>query len=338
MARSTIHTRIAPAVVATIALAVLARALPAVAQAPGATPREKTVAVLKGITPHDALGLEAWLQGVAGDEVHVGDEVAFRFRANQDVYLTTVYVDAAGTLTVLHTGDESDRLQPGAIASFPPEGAGQQLVAQPPLGSELVFAIATREPLPQDMFAGEDEQLVLRHERPEDARHLAQRLADYVSILPEGSVDVAWFSQTIVPEDAPRRYSSSNIVEHFTIRTRGLTRPKLDLDIQFQFGSDALTEEARKDLDELGKALEHPAMQNRRFELAGHTDDVGSESYNLTLSKKRAESARSYLMRHYQIAPETLRPAGYGEEKPTMEGTSDEARRRNRRVVIEQLP
>jgi outer membrane protein OmpA-like peptidoglycan-associated protein len=315
------------------ALAVLALATPALG-APG----DQTIETLKTIAESDAIGLEAWLHGNAPDQVHVGDEVGFRFRSETAAYLTTLYVDATGTVTVLHSGGESHQIRAGEVKAFPHEGSAQQLLAQPPLGSEFVFTVATLDPIPQHMFADKERKLVLVYERPEEGRQLAQRLADYMSTLPEGSVDAAWFVQKIVPEGAARRYTSRTIVEHFTTRTRALTRPKLDLDIQFEFGSDELTTEARQDLDELGKALEHPAMKSRRFELAGHTDDVGEESYNLSLSEKRAKSARDYLMSKYEIDSQSLRLAGYGESKPAMKGGSHEARRRNRRVVIEQLP
>ena len=79
-------------------------------------------------------------------------------------------------------------------------------------------------------------------------------------------------------------------------------------------------------------------MKERRFELARHTDDVGSEAYNMDLSKRRAESARRYLISHYDVDPSRLEARGYGEEQPEMPGTSPEARQANRRVVIEQLP
>jgi outer membrane protein OmpA-like peptidoglycan-associated protein len=320
------------------AILIAAASLLAGTTSSAAGPADPIVEILGRIDKSDAIGLEAWLDGSAPDQVRVGDEVSFRFRSEKDAYLTTLYVDAAGAITVIFSGGEPHRLPAGQVRHFPPEGGGQRMLAQPPLGAEFVFAIATLEPLPQDIFTNAERKLVLVHERPEDGRHLAQRLADYVSILPEGSVDVAWFSQEVVPENTPRRYSTTTIVQHFTTRTRSLTRPKLDLDIQFEFGSDRLTETARQDLDELGRALQHPAMKSRRFELAGHTDDVGSETYNMTLSQKRAQAARSYLLEKYAIAPETLRPAGYGEAQPLAPGTTDEARRRNRRVVIEQLP
>ena len=79
-------------------------------------------------------------------------------------------------------------------------------------------------------------------------------------------------------------------------------------------------------------------MRQRRFELAGHTDDVGNADYNMELSKRRARAAYDYLMKRYEISEGAVRTAGYGEERPVVQGTTPEARRRNRRVVIEQLP
>jgi outer membrane protein OmpA-like peptidoglycan-associated protein len=301
-------------------------------------PRDDTVAILQNIEQSDAMALEAWVEGATGGQVRVGDPIGFRFRSGTDVYLTTVYVDASGAVTVLHGGNKAHRMQAGRVVSFPQPGSKKMLIVSPPLGIETVFAIATLEPLPEDMFGEGDDIPVATIERPEDGRHLAQRIADYVSIMPEGTVDVASVSHEIVPASSPQRYSSTSIVEHFSTQTRSLTRRKLDLDIQFKFGSDELTDASRDDLDELGRALEHPAMKNRRFELAGHTDDVGSASYNMGLSKRRANSARGYLLERFEIDPETVRSAGYGEDSPLLEGTTDEARRRNRRVVIEQLP
>jgi outer membrane protein OmpA-like peptidoglycan-associated protein len=313
-------------------------AVPTIASAAAPVSGQDIVAVLQKIEHSDALALEAWLEGAGGGQVRVGDAVGFRFRSGSSAYLTTLYVDAGGALTVLNSGGDEDRIEAGQVSSFPPEGSNQQLVAQAPLGTETVFAIATLEALPQHMFADADQKRIVVFERPEDGRHLAQRLADYLSILPEGSVDLASFSHEIVSASTPQRYSESQIVQHFTTQTRSLRRQKLDLDIQFEFGSDQLTPAAKSDLDELGRALEHPAMKKRRFELSGHTDDVGSASYNMMLSRKRAESARKYLLSRYGIDAKTIQSEGYGEGRPVMPGGSDEARRRNRRVVIEQLP
>ncbi len=297
--------------------------------------REETIRILEGIEQSDSLGLEAWLNTNTPFQIQIGDEVGFRFRSATDIYLTTLYVDASGAVIVLHSGDE--QLLAENELAFPPLSANQKMVAQEPLGTESVFAIATVAPLSQEIFLDENGRRTDTYENPENARLFAKRLAAHLKEL-RASVDVASFKHEIVEAGAPRHFTSTKIVDYFTTRTRSLTRPKLYLDIQFQFGSDQLTNEAKRDLDELGKALQHPAMKKRRFELAGHTDDVGDADYNLVLSKRRAASARAYLLSKYEVAPDRVRPAGYGESEPLVAGTSDDARRRNRRVVIEQMP
>ena len=67
-------------------------------------------------------------------------------------------------------------------------------------------------------------------------------------------------------------------------------------------------------------------------------NSVGDGDYNMVLSERRAASARSYLLSNYEVDPDNIHPAGYGEAEPLIPGTSEEARRRNRRVVIEQMP
>jgi outer membrane protein OmpA-like peptidoglycan-associated protein len=295
------------------------------------------LAVLDQVEQSDDLGLSAWLNEGESQQVHVGDEIEFHFRTAADAYLTAIYVDASGAVTVLRSGGERSRVTAKQLATFPDATTGS-MVAEPPLGEEVVFAIATLEPIAESVFDEGQEQGAILSFDSEGGRRFVRRLADYVSVLPPGSVDTARFSHTILSEQAPRRYSSSGIVSHFTTRTRSLHRRKLDLDIQFKFGSDELTEDAKKDLDELGRALNHPALKARRFELAGHTDDVGSDDYNLQLSKRRANAARAYLLTSFPIDAGVLEATGYGEKKPRDSATTSEARRLNRRVVIEQLP
>jgi outer membrane protein OmpA-like peptidoglycan-associated protein len=70
-----------------------------------------------------------------------------------------------------------------------------------------------------------------------------------------------------------------------------------------------------------------------RIEISAHTDDVGSNIYNLRLSGKRATSVVDFLA-HQGIARERMESRGYGEEHPLLPNTSDENRAANRRVEI----
>lgn len=65
----------------------------------------------------------------------------------------------------------------------------------------------------------------------------------------------------------------------------------------------------------------------------GHTDDVGSDQYNLELSQRRAESVRDYLVEG-GVNPSIISTEGFGKRRPLVPGTSPEARAKNRRVEI----
>jgi OOP family OmpA-OmpF porin len=66
--------------------------------------------------------------------------------------------------------------------------------------------------------------------------------------------------------------------------------------------------------------------------IEGHTDNVGSEEYNLTLSQKRAENVVKHLI-DYGIDPSRMVPKGFGESKPFADNKTEEGRQKNRRVV-----
>ncbi len=65
--------------------------------------------------------------------------------------------------------------------------------------------------------------------------------------------------------------------------------------------------------------------------LEGHTDERGSDEYNIALGERRATAVREYLVQ-LGIEDERLRILSYGEEKPVAYGASEEDYRRNRRV------
>ena len=89
----------------------------------------------------------------------------------------------------------------------------------------------------------------------------------------------------------------------------------VNLQIPFQIGSAALTDQARSQLDQLGMALESAELGAMDVGLFGHTDASGSANYNLALSERRAQSVRDYLLAHFRLAPEKLTARGYGEQR-----------------------
>lgn len=105
-----------------------------------------------------------------------------------------------------------------------------------------------------------------------------------------------------------------------------------DLKVLFPFNSAELTPDTRRQLDELGRALASNELASFRFELAGHTDAVGSDTYNDELSAKRAAAVAGYLERQFGIEPQRLEPRGYG--KSRLLDVAEPASARNRRVEI----
>ena len=105
-----------------------------------------------------------------------------------------------------------------------------------------------------------------------------------------------------------------------------------DLRVLFPFNSAELTPDTRRQLDELGRALASNELATFRFELAGHTDAVGSEAYNDELSTRRATAVAGYLESQFGIDPQRLQPRGYG--KSRLADIADPQSARNRRVEI----
>jgi outer membrane protein OmpA-like peptidoglycan-associated protein len=105
-----------------------------------------------------------------------------------------------------------------------------------------------------------------------------------------------------------------------------------DLKILFPFNSTELTEDARRRLDELGRALASDELAGFRFELAGHTDAIGSDRYNAGLSARRAQAVAGYLAARFGIDPERLAAKGYGKHKLIDPAAPDSPR--NRRVEV----
>lgn len=81
-------------------------------------------------------------------------------------------------------------------------------------------------------------------------------------------------------------------------------------------------------LDELAENLRESSWN---LVLEGHTDNLGSEKYNLNLSQKRAEAVKKYL-EEKGINPNRITAIGFGESKPIADNSTAEGREKNRRV------
>jgi len=107
-----------------------------------------------------------------------------------------------------------------------------------------------------------------------------------------------------------------------TIVLRGVT---------FDFNKARLTPNAKTILNQVADAL--VARKDIDVEIDGYTDSVGSDSYNLKLSQRRADSVKQYLIGR-GIDAGRMTTKGYGETKPIASNKTDEGREMNRRVEL----
>jgi OmpA-OmpF porin, OOP family len=101
--------------------------------------------------------------------------------------------------------------------------------------------------------------------------------------------------------------------------------------IQFKFNDFTLLESSYPELKKLVEIMRF--HKNWKVVVSGHTDDVGSETYNLELSLHRAGSVADYLIDN-GIDPVRIKTQGFGKQTPLVTGTNETARSTNRRVEL----
>ena len=99
----------------------------------------------------------------------------------------------------------------------------------------------------------------------------------------------------------------------------------------FEFGKADLLSAAGPRLDKLATFLKQ--FPERRLLVEGYTDSIGSASYNLELSRRRAIAVQAALVQR-GIAPDRILTQGYGKEYPVANNATAEGRAMNRRVEV----
>lgn len=102
--------------------------------------------------------------------------------------------------------------------------------------------------------------------------------------------------------------------------------------VNFDFDSYNLRPESLKYLDDVVRMMQ--TFPDINVKVIGHTDSIGSDTYNQRLSSNRAQSVVSYIVMQ-GIAESRLQSEGWGEQYPLDDNGTDEGRARNRRVEIE---
>ena len=129
-----------------------------------------------------------------------------------------------------------------------------------------------------------------------------------------------------------RKTRSLSLGEREEIAEIAATKPKIDLEIHFDFNSADISKESMPSVQALGDALSNPSLHGSTFVVAGHTDGVGGEQFNQELSERRADTIKRYLVDHYHIASGDLVTVGYGKTK--LKDAADPTDGINRRVQV----
>ncbi|MFL5038871.1 MAG: OmpA family protein, partial [Xanthobacteraceae bacterium] len=136
-------------------------------------------------------------------------------------------------------------------------------------------------------------------------------------------------------ERIDRRYTLEQVRYSQPLRER---MSRIDVDtINFESGSWEIAPDQVNRLAVIANAMSRAVMRNPAevFLIEGHTDAVGADVDNLSLSDRRAESAALALTERFHIPPENLTTQGYGEQYLKVQ--TEAAERQNRRVTVRRI-
>jgi outer membrane protein OmpA-like peptidoglycan-associated protein len=220
--------------------------------------------------------------------------------------------------------------RPGGVRVITVTDSSGQLIRRIrryPDGREVILIDNSFRPMPRTF----EEQIVILPE-PE-IRIPRERYIVDADRADEGMIYEALTAPPV--QRPPRRYTLDEVRHSPTVRA--YTR-SVDVDtINFDTGSWEVKPDQVSRLDTiaaaLGKAI--TANPNEVFLIEGHTDKVGNDVDNLSLSDRRAQAIAAILTQTYNIPPENLTTQGYGEQYPKVQ--TEAASRENRRVTLRRV-
>ena len=156
------------------------------------------------------------------------------------------------------------------------------------------------------------EEQILRALAPEK-----KPLTRGLSVGPQQQVDPATAAaeSKLVQKVRGRATRSLSVSEREEIASIVKDKPKIDLEINFDYNSADISAKSLPSVQALGRALASSDLKGSTFVVAGHTDAAGGEGYNQDLSERRADSIKRYLVEKYGINGSDLVTVGYGKSK-----------------------
>jgi outer membrane protein OmpA-like peptidoglycan-associated protein len=332
-----------------------AQAAPPAGAAPLVRHAPPTVAAPLPAAPPPTLGLKAIAAGQPAPGPRNLDQFRGERRESQEGGRTVITEpgrvivrDPGGQFFVRH--NEEDRFRFGArdIQTQTVGGETRTIVVRPD-GTQVITVV------------GRDGQLLRRIRRDERGREIIiidnsyrdpRAVGGFYVDLPPPVVRIPYDRYIVDADDAPpdliydtmeappvdrieRRYSLDEIRYSPSVRQ---LMPSIDLNsINFETGSWEIPPDQAARLQVIADGLNRAIQRNPRevFLIEGHTDAVGNDVDNLSLSDRRAESAATLLTQQFGVPAENLTSQGYGAQYPK-EQTSGPSRI-NRRVTVRRI-
>ena len=259
-----------------------------------------------------------------------------------------IVVDPGGQSFIRHNEDERFRFGARDIQTRQVGGETQTIVIRPD-GSQIITVV------------GRDGQLLRRIRRDDRGREIIiidnsyrdpRAVGGFYVDLPPPVLRIPYNRYSVEADEAPpeliydtmiappvdrieRRYSLDEIRYSPSVRQ---LMPSIDLNsINFETGSWEIPPDQAAKLQSIADGLNRAIQRNPRevFLIEGHTDAVGNDVDNLSLSDRRAQSAAELLTQQFGVPPENLTSQGYGSQYPK-EQTSGPSRI-NRRVTVRRI-
>ena len=195
------------------------------------------------------------------------------------------------------------------------------------IGAAISFGTGTARAEDKDKNVTEDQIVrALAPEKKPLTRGLSagpQQVVDPAAAAAEGK-----FVQKI----RGRSTRSLSVNEREEIATIVKDKPKIDLEINFDYNSADISAKSLSSVQALGRALTNADLKGSTFVVAGHTDAAGGEAYNQDLSERRADAIKRYLTDKYGINGSDLVTVGYGKSK--LKDPNQPMAEANRRVQV----
>lgn len=256
--------------------------------------------------------------------------------------------DPNGQSIVRH--NEVDRFRRGARdVQVQQRGTDTRTIVMRPDGTQIITV------------TGRDGQLLRRIRRDQRGREIIiidnsfrgpRGFGGYFVTLPPPLIRIPQERYIVDYEDAPpdliyqtliappveridRRYTLDEVRYSPSVRDR---MPRIDVNsVTFETGSWEVTPDQAAKLQNIADGINQAIQRNPRevYLIEGHTDAVGSDEDNLSLSDRRAEAVAAILTEQFQVPPENLTSQGYGEQYLKVQTDGPELA--NRRVSLRRI-